>query len=237
MRRPEHLRRCQRVVGCRARLPVRGRALRERRLPEHDEAVGLLEIVVGPEAEGVDLPFRGRVHPPALVARERSLLVVGRDDVLPQLRSDRLQQKAHAPDQREVARDRMLALEHVSRGRTCDRRSGERAEDHTTIRCSHRSCVLPRALSLEPALRRRVSWEALWVGPRRPPHQEAPHGRRDPRPRRHRRARGGKARSPQRRTLSRPPPAIARTPTTPPRTRCSTGCRPYPGALGLIRRR
>ena len=102
MRLPEDLRRCQRVVGTRARLSVRGRALRERRLPEHDKPVRLLQIVVGPEPERVDLPFRGRVHPPALVARERALLVVGRDDVLAQLGTDRLEQEAHAPDQREV---------------------------------------------------------------------------------------------------------------------------------------
>jgi hypothetical protein len=49
-------------------------------------AAGVLEVVVGAEAEVVVLQLGGRVDPSALVAAERPLLVVAGDDVLPQLR-------------------------------------------------------------------------------------------------------------------------------------------------------
>ena len=115
VRRPEHLARGEVVVGRGARLALRGRRHGERRVLEDDQAVDLLHLVVRAEAERVDLALRGRVDPPALVAREGPLLVVGGDDVLAQLRADRLQPVAEAPEDREVAADRVLALRQVPR--------------------------------------------------------------------------------------------------------------------------
>jgi hypothetical protein len=68
---------------------------------EDDEAVDLLHLVVRAEPEGVDLALRRGVDPPALVARERAFLVVGGDDVLTQLGSERLEQVAEVPDKGE----------------------------------------------------------------------------------------------------------------------------------------
>jgi hypothetical protein len=90
VRAAEHLGRGQQVRG-----PGSGRAFTRRgdreRLVLHDQqVVDLLEVVVGAEPEGVDLALGRRVDPAPLIARERPLLVVGRDDVLAQLRADAL---------------------------------------------------------------------------------------------------------------------------------------------------
>jgi hypothetical protein len=45
----------------------------------------LLEVVVGAEPEIVVLTLRRGIHPAALAAAERTLLVVVGDDVLPEL--------------------------------------------------------------------------------------------------------------------------------------------------------
>jgi hypothetical protein len=63
----------------------------------------VLHVVVGAEAEVVVLLLRRGVHPSTLVAGERALLVVGRDDVLPQLGADGFDQVASVPKEREVA--------------------------------------------------------------------------------------------------------------------------------------
>lgn len=69
---------------------VRGHRRRRRHGPtegamlDHRVAGRVLHVVVGAEPEVVVLLRRG-VHPPTLVAGERALLVVGRDEVLPQL--------------------------------------------------------------------------------------------------------------------------------------------------------
>ena len=74
---------------------------------------GFFDVVVGTEAEVVVLLLRRRVDPPALIARERPLLVVAGDDVLPELRADRLEQVAEMADDRKVADDRVTLLRHV----------------------------------------------------------------------------------------------------------------------------
>ena len=108
----EHLGRPQLAVGDIG-------ADREGRVPEEDVAVGV-EPVVGAEPEVRVLPFGGGVHPAALVAVEGPLLVVVADDVLAQLRAERLQQVAQMADYREVAQDGVALLRHV-----VDRRDDE----------------------------------------------------------------------------------------------------------------
>src|SRR5215211_6950779 len=127
MRRPEHLPGRRLVVRRRAGLALRRREGRERRLPEDDEAVDLLHLVVRAEAERVDLALGRGIDPPALVAGEGALLVVGGDDVLAQLRADRLEQVAEVPDHGEVADDRVLPLAKVARDDARKRRSGDGA--------------------------------------------------------------------------------------------------------------
>jgi hypothetical protein len=85
-RAAQHLGAGHRVLGVVAGLG-RGGAQRERGVADDQVARGLLEIVVGAEAEVVVLLLGRRVDPAALVARERPLLVVAGDDVLAQLGS------------------------------------------------------------------------------------------------------------------------------------------------------
>src|SRR6476619_5091832 len=59
----------------------------------------VFQVVVGAEPEIVVLLLRRGVHPPTLVAGERALLVIGRDDVLPQLGADSLDQVPAVPDE------------------------------------------------------------------------------------------------------------------------------------------
>src|SRR6476660_3543564 len=63
----------------------------------------VFQVVVGAEPEIVVLLLRRGVHPPTLVAGERALLVIGRDDVLPQLGAHSLDQVPAVPDEGEVA--------------------------------------------------------------------------------------------------------------------------------------
>ena len=120
------------VVRWPAWLPGRRRWCGERRVLDDQQALDGLHLVVGPEPEHVRLALRGGVHPAALIARERPLLVVGRDDVLAQLRAERLQRVAEVPDDREVTQDRAAALQQVvtdnARERGGDARS--RAVEH-----------------------------------------------------------------------------------------------------------
>ena len=77
---------------------VRGHRRRRRHGPtegavlDHRIAGRVLHVVVGAEPEVVVLLLRRGVHPPTLIAGERALLVVGRDDVLPQLGADSFDQ-------------------------------------------------------------------------------------------------------------------------------------------------
>ena len=123
VRAAQHLGGGQQVLRPRARRVLARRGGGERRLLEDQQAVDVLEVVVRAEPERVDLALGGRVHPAALVARERALLVVGRDDVLPQLGPDLLEQVAEAPDDGEVPADGVTALQHVTgrHGRDADR--------------------------------------------------------------------------------------------------------------------
>ena len=73
----------------------------------------VLEVVVGAEPEVGVLALGRRVHPAPLVAAERPLLVVVGDDVLAQLGTDRLEEEAEVPDDREVAQDGVLLLHEV----------------------------------------------------------------------------------------------------------------------------
>jgi hypothetical protein len=142
----EHLAGREAVVGRAARLAVGGRRDGERGLLEHDQAVDLLHVVVRTEAERIDLALRRRVHPAALVARERPLLVVRRDDVLAQLRPDRLEQVPEVPDDREIAQDRVAALAQVVRGEAGESGAGQGggAAAEAVVGRWHLILVLPR---------------------------------------------------------------------------------------------
>ena len=118
-RRQGHL--VARVPGGRCTLAL------ERAVLEDRVAVGVLDVVVGAEAEVVVLELGGRVDPAALVAAEGPLLVVARDDVLPQLGAEALQEEAEVADDRVGAEDGVPLLRHVARrddGRGADRQSG-----------------------------------------------------------------------------------------------------------------
>jgi hypothetical protein len=82
--------------------------------PLNDEVVRRpFEIVVSSEAEVVVLFLSRGVHPGTLIAVEWSLLVVGCDNVLPQLRTNQFEQISKVSQHREVAQDRVLLLKHV----------------------------------------------------------------------------------------------------------------------------
>src|ERR1035437_1499181 len=94
----------------------RGGNLRERAVLDDGVPVDEFYVVVRAEPEGVGHPLRRRVHPTALVPRERALLVVASGDVLPQFRTDRLQQIPSVPDDGEVPAHGMTPLQQVVRG-------------------------------------------------------------------------------------------------------------------------
>ena len=73
-------------------------------------AVGVLDVVVGAEAEVVVRLLRRGVHPAPLIPRERPLLVVGRHNVLPQLGAEGFDEVPGVPDEREVAQQRVVSL-------------------------------------------------------------------------------------------------------------------------------
>ena len=68
------------------------------------------------EVEAVVLLFGGRIHPPSLIAGERPFLVVGRDQVLPRLGTDRLHQVSSVSEHRKVAQQGMSLLHQVTGG-------------------------------------------------------------------------------------------------------------------------
>lgn len=76
-------------------------------------ALHRLHVVVRAEADVVVLHLGRGVDPGPLVPAEGPLLVVARDDVLPQLGSDALEQVAGVGDDREVALQGVLLLQQV----------------------------------------------------------------------------------------------------------------------------
>ncbi len=94
-------------------MPVGGVLTAEGAVMDDHVAVGVLQIVVRAEAEVVVLELRRCVDPATLVPAERPLLVVRGHDVLPQLRTDRLEPEPRMPDDREVAQQRMPTLQQV----------------------------------------------------------------------------------------------------------------------------
>ena len=116
----------------------RGTGTGEGAVLDHRPGVGVLDVVVGAEAEVGVLELGRRVDPAALVAAERPLLVVGGDDVLPKLRPEPLEREPQVADDREVAHDRVLALEDVVGRQRSERRgpdSGHPRELHIHV-CS-----------------------------------------------------------------------------------------------------
>ena len=91
------------------RRPVPG----ERAVLDDRIAGGVLDVVVGAEAEVVVLQLGAGIDPAALVTAEGTLLVVAGDDVLPQLGSELLGHEPGVTDDREVAQDGVLALDQV----------------------------------------------------------------------------------------------------------------------------
>ena len=101
-----------------------------------------------PKPNDVRSPLGGGVDPAPLVARERPLLVVGGDDVLAQLRPERLEQVAQVPDDREVAQDRAAALHQVVADEAGETGCSGTAE---APRRGHGDGLAPPAAGLAPA--------------------------------------------------------------------------------------
>ena len=74
---------------------------------------GDIDVVVGAESEVRVFLLGGRIDIPALVAAERSLLVVVGDDVLPEFGPDSLEQIADVADDRVVPKNRVFGLRYV----------------------------------------------------------------------------------------------------------------------------
>ncbi len=64
-----------------------------------------------------------------MVAGEGPLIVVVGDDVLPELGPDRFEGVAQVPDDREVAQDRVLALDQVVEGNGPQNPNDDEQED------------------------------------------------------------------------------------------------------------
>jgi hypothetical protein len=142
VRGAEDLARRDDVLGRRAGRALLRRVLGERRVLEDEEVVDVLHVVVRAEAERVDLALGRRVDPAALVARERPLLVVARDDVLAQLGADALDQVPPVADEREVAQDRVAALQRVARGDR-SQRGADRTADALALTHGDRLPTIP----------------------------------------------------------------------------------------------
>ncbi len=90
-----------------------------------------LEIVVRSEAEVVVLQLRRGIDPSPLVAAERPLFGVAGDDVLPELRPDRLEQVSEVSHDGEIAQNGMLALSQVEADDCqCDEREYTQGDRH-----------------------------------------------------------------------------------------------------------
>ena len=126
--------------GSRASWPAAGRRRRdrpaERAVLDDRVAGGVLDVVVGAEAEVVVLLLRRGVDPAPLVAGERPLLVVAGHDVLPQLRPDRLEQVAGVPEHREVAQQRVLRCSRSRAATAAAAASGTSRAHFTPAVCS-----------------------------------------------------------------------------------------------------
>lgn len=79
-----------------------------------DEIVGgALHLIVGAEAGILVLSLRRSVDPAPLIAGERELFVVRRNDVLAQLGAYGFEEIAEVPDDREVPENGVAGLRHV----------------------------------------------------------------------------------------------------------------------------
>ena len=88
------------------------------------EGLDSLHLIVGPEAEHVWFALRRSLDPASLITRERALLIVGGDDVLAQLRTERLKQIPQVPHDRKVPQDRASPLHEVVPNHPTERRGG-----------------------------------------------------------------------------------------------------------------
>ena len=100
-------------------------------------------LIVGAEAEVVVLLLGRGVDPAALVPAERALLVVARDDVLPQLGPNLFEQVPSVSEEGEVAQQCVLALEEVPCGDDPQRRGGCGGDGRTTL-------LMPSVFPLQP---------------------------------------------------------------------------------------
>ena len=79
-----------------------------------DEIVRLqFHLVVGTEPKIVVLALGGRIDPPALVAAERTLLVVVGDDVLAKFRSNSFEPVAEMPNEWKISQEGVLPLGQI----------------------------------------------------------------------------------------------------------------------------
>ena len=133
-----------------------GQRRREGAVLDDRVARQVLDVVVGAEPGVVVLLLGRGVDPGALVAAERPLLVVAGDDVLAQLRTDRLQPVARVRDHRVVAQQRVPLLGQVARR---DRPTPRRQPDPADAPADelHEACPTPwpAAVSMQRTAARR----------------------------------------------------------------------------------
>ena len=124
---------------------------------DHRIAGRVLQVVVGAEPEVVVLLLRRGVHPPTLIAGKRALLVVGRDDVLPQLGPNLFEQVPSVPEEGKVAQQCVLALEQVTHDDSRQRRSSCRGYRGNSSDHAARVAARPRLkpTGYKPALNSR----------------------------------------------------------------------------------
>ena len=92
-----------------------------------DEPVAFgVDVLLGPEGLDGGDALRAPVHDVALVAIERAAAGIALYEVLMQLGAGRLEQVAHAAEQRVVAHDRVRVLEAVVQGEQGDRHHQQR---------------------------------------------------------------------------------------------------------------
>ena len=82
-------------------------------MPNHQVIVFGLEPVVGAKSKRVVFAFGRGIDPAPLIAAERPLGIVIRDDVLPQLGADPFEQISKVPDDRKVPNDGVAFLHEI----------------------------------------------------------------------------------------------------------------------------
>ena len=88
---------------------------RESRMLDH-RITHLVDLLAGPKSKRVVLTLRRRVDPTTLIPAERKLLLVLGDEVLTDLRSDRLEEVSQVTEHRKVVSDRTVRLQHIADG-------------------------------------------------------------------------------------------------------------------------